>query len=241
MREVVLDTETTGLSAQEGHRIVEIGCVELSNYIPTGKEWHSYINPNRHSDRGASNVHGLDAEFLAKQPLFQDIAHQMLEFIGDSPIVAHNAEFDMGFLNAEFARAGMPPLSIDRAVDSLEIARKRFPGQPNSLDALLNRFNIDASTRVENHGAIVDARLLARAYLELRGGRQSSLQLEDDGEIQINRLTRDRPVQAPRPHAPTREERLRHAAFVRKHVRNPIWLQYKEFTEEAEDPTDLLR
>ena len=171
MREVVLDTETTGFAVKAGHRIVEIACVELVNLVPTGHYWQSYLNPQRASESGALGVHGLDRAFLARQPLFRDKAEELLAFLGDSRIVIHNAAFDLGFLDSELAAAGHGPLGRDRVVDTLAIARARFPGVPNSLDALTRRYGIDATAREERHGALIDAELLARVYLELRGGR----------------------------------------------------------------------
>src|ERR1700733_6083279 len=174
MREIVFDTETTGLDPAFGHRVVEIGCVELFNHVPTGQTWQTYLNPEREMPVEASIVHGLKDEFLAKQPLFAKVADKFLEFIGDAPIVAHNAGFDMGFINAELTRHGFAPLAEDRAIDTVKMARRMFPGAPASLDALCKRFGVDATNR-QLHGALLDARLLADVYLELRGGRQPDL------------------------------------------------------------------
>lgn len=174
MREIVMDTETTGLSPDEGHRIVEIGCVELFNHVPTGKVYHQYINPQRDMPTEAFEVHGLSAERLSKEPVFADIADAFITFIGDAKLVIHNAGFDMKFLNAELKWLGKPPLEWERAVDTLAIARRKFPGAQASLDALCRRFNIDNSAR-ELHGALLDSEILADVYLELIGGRQPDL------------------------------------------------------------------
>ena len=174
MREIVMDTETTGLSPADGHRIVEIGCVELLNHVPTGKVYHQYINPQRDMPTEAFEVHGLSEERLSKEPLFAEVADAFVEFIGDAKLVIHNAGFDMKFLNAELEWAGKPKLNYDRAIDTLAIARRKFPGSQASLDALCRRFNIDNSAR-ELHGALLDSEILADVYLELIGGRQPDL------------------------------------------------------------------
>ncbi len=227
MREVVLDTETTGLDHAAGHRIVEIGCVELMNHIPTGRSWSTYLNPGRDSEEAALAVHGLTADFLAEQPSFGDKAGEFLEFLAASRLVIHNAEFDLGFLNSELGRCGLEAIDSGRAVDTLALARQKFPGEQNSLDALTRRFRIDASTRQEAHGALVDARLLAEVYLELLGGRQSVL---DFAAPEASLLTAaaggpSRTFRPPRPHEATAEEIARHEAFLREHVKDPIWLR----------------
>lgn len=176
MREIVLDTETTGLDPAEGHRIVEIGALELVNHIATGRQFHAYFNPERPMPAEAFAVHGLGDDFLAAQPRFAERVAELLDFLGDARLVIHNAAFDMRFLNAEFAARGLAPLPEARAIDTLEIARRRFPGAGNSLDALCRRFGIDNSGR-SLHGALLDAQLLAEVYLELRGGRQPGLGL----------------------------------------------------------------
>lgn len=181
MREIVLDTETTGLDPASGHRLVEIGCVELVNHIRTGNFFHVYLNPERDMPREAENIHGLSSAFLADKPLFKTVATAFLEFIGDDPLVIHNAGFDMKFLNAELNTVGHKLLDMGRAIDTVMIARKMFPGQPASLDALCKRFAIDSSARTK-HGALLDAELLADVYLELRGGRQSTLGLAAGAE-----------------------------------------------------------
>jgi DNA polymerase-3 subunit epsilon len=177
MRHIVLDTETTGFNAETDDRLVEIGAVEVFNYVPTGRIFHKYINPQREVSAGAVAVHGLTYERLQNEPLFAEIYDEFMEFIGDAPLVIHNAEFDMRFLRAEAKRMGMPQLPMDRAIDTLAIARKKFPGAPNSLDALCKRFNVDNSSRTY-HGALLDALLLADVYLELAGGAQPDLVLQ---------------------------------------------------------------
>lgn len=182
MRHIVLDTETTGFNAETDDRLVEIGAVELINYVPTGNIFHKYINPQREVSEGAVAVHGLTLEKLKNEPLFAEVYDEFMEFIADSPLVIHNAEFDMRFLRAEAKRMGMPPLPMDRAIDTLAIARKKFPGAPNSLDALCKRFNVDNSTRTY-HGALLDSLLLAEVYLELVGGAQPGLTLEKKQQL----------------------------------------------------------
>jgi DNA polymerase-3 subunit epsilon len=177
MREIVMDTETTGLDPADGHRIVEIGAIELVNLLPTGRVYHQYINPERPVPREAENIHGLGNDFLRNKPVFARIAADFLDFIGDAKLVIHNAAFDMRMLNAELTRLGQPVLPISRALDTLEIARKRFPGAQASLDALCRRFGVDNSGR-EKHGALLDTELLAEVYLELMGGRQQGLVLD---------------------------------------------------------------
>src|SRR6202040_184714 len=174
MREIVVDTETTGLDPANGHRIVEIGCVELLNAIPTGETFHAFIDPGRDMPEDALRVHGISAEFLAGKPVFADIAADFLKFAGGAKIVAHNAEFDMRFLNAELALLGIAPIASDRVIDTLALARRKFPGAANSLDALCARYGIDASRR-NKHGALLDAGILAEVYAELTGGRQAAL------------------------------------------------------------------
>ena len=225
MREIVLDTETTGLSPAEGHRIVEIGCVELINHVvsdrPEGKK-QFYINPERSMPAEAFAVHGLSDEFLSSKPVFAEIAGDFLEFIGDAPLIIHNAEFDMKFLNAELQTLGHPALPRSRAIDTLAIARKKFPGAQASLDALCRRYDIDNTGRTL-HGALLDSILLAEVYLELIGGRQPGLTLaadvrRSDGETAVARRT-PRPA---RPHAPSQAELDAHAAMV-DGLTNPIW------------------
>ena len=177
MRRIALDTETTGLNPLSGHRIVEIGCVELDDNIPTGKEWHSYLNPERDVPEAAEAVHGLSTKFLSDKPKFGEVSDELLLFLSDAELVIHNAKFDIGFLNNELNLLKKPIINLDRTVDTVILARKTLPGAAASLDALCKRFNIDLSRR-EKHGALLDAQLLAEVYLELTGGRQSSLKLD---------------------------------------------------------------
>ena len=178
MRELVLDTETTGLDHESGDRIVEVGVIELNNYIITGKYLHYYINPEKKSDPKAEKIHGLTTEFLSDKPKFVDIAETLIDFIGDNKVIIHNAPFDLGFLNAEFSKCDMKELKEEQVIDTLIISRKKYPGQSVSLDALCRRFNIDLTTR-EKHGALLDARLLSQVYLELMGGNQTSLEFNN--------------------------------------------------------------
>jgi len=222
MREVILDTETTGLDPSQGHRIVEIGCVELVNHVPTGRTWQSYLNPEREMPTEAAMVHGLTDEFLAKQPLFSEIADAFLQFIGDEPLVAHNASFDIGFMNAELTHHGFAPLAVERVIDTLPIARKMFPGAPASLDALCKRFGVDATNR-QLHGALLDARLLADVYLELRGGRQPDLAITVAAVKEMGIIEpRAREFLEPRIHAPSEEELHTHEAFLAQ-IKDPLW------------------
>ncbi|HYG84700.1 MAG TPA: DNA polymerase III subunit epsilon [Azospirillum sp.] len=224
MREIVLDTETTGFKPEEGHRLVEIGCVELINHVATGGKFHVYINPMRPVPPEASAVHGLTDEFLADKPLFTEIVGEFLEFIGDSPLVIHNAAFDMAFLNAELKWAGFPALR-NTAVDTLMMVRQRFPGSPATLDALCKRFGIDNSSRTF-HGALLDAQLLGEVYLELMGGRQAGLALASGpvGKSAGPEIRIDRPFREPRPHLPTEAELAAHAEMVAK-LKNAIWAE----------------
>lgn len=221
MREIVLDTETTGLDPQAGHRLVEIGCIELMNHIPTGTSKQWYVNPQRDMPEEAFRVHGLSAEFLAKHPTFDAIADEFLAFIGDAPLVIHNASFDMKFVNAELDLAGRPTVPFARAVDTVAMARQKFPGARASLDALCQRFGIDLSGR-EKHGALLDATLLAEVYLELMGGRQAGLELAAQSAIAVAAETQVL-VRPPRPHAPTEAEAAAHAAFIAR-LKQPLWL-----------------
>lgn len=226
MREIVLDTETTGLDPLHGDRMVEIGCLELINHLPTGETFQRYLNPEREMPPGAFAVHGLSTEFLADKPLFADVADEFLAFIGNDPLIIHNAGFDLGFIDAELARLSRPALARHNIVDTLMIARRKFPGAPASLDALCRRFAIDTSSR-EIHGALLDSRLLAEVYLALIGGRQPGLGLgvetgNDDATAQTPAVSAKTAVQPPRPHAPTAEEDAAHQAFI-KSLKDPIW------------------
>ncbi len=191
MREIVLDTETTGLDPLSGDRVVEIGGVELLNHLPTGKVYHQYINPERDMPQGAFDVHGLSAEFLSDKPVFQNVAQAFLEFVGSSKLVIHNASFDMKFLNAELDWANLPKIPMTQAIDTLDMARRRYPGAQNSLDALCRRFGIDNSKR-EKHGALLDSEILAEVYLELVGGRQPDLTLSIVGGRDVEKPTKEK-------------------------------------------------
>ncbi len=221
MREIVLDTETTGFDPAAGHRIVEIACVELLHHIATGRTYQVYVNPKRDMPEDAFRVHGLSAEFLAGHPTFPEIIDDFLAFIGEDPLVIHNAEFDMRFLNAELQWAGRAILPMERALDTVAMARKRFPGAQVNLDALCKRFVIDNSAR-DLHGALLDCELLAEVYLELRGGRQPGLELAREAERGSRVAIADRPIRAARPHAPSDAEKERHAAMLEK-LSSPIW------------------
>lgn len=229
MREIVLDTETTGLDPKDGHRLVEIGCIELFNHIATGRTYHQYVNPERDMPTAAYDVHGLSEEFLARHPVFDKIADAFLEFIGDSPLVIHNSAFDMGFINAELRRTSRPVIPMDRAVDTVSMARRRYPGAPASLDALCRRFDVDNSARTK-HGALLDAELLAEVYLELRGGRQPGLGLSaaeagastSSGAATVLPIRKAAEARPPRPHAPSAAELAAHEAFVST-LKAPLW------------------
>ncbi|MBI1775614.1 MAG: DNA polymerase III subunit epsilon [Proteobacteria bacterium] len=224
MREIVLDTETTGLDPQAGHRVVEVACLELVNHVPTGNSFQKYVNPEREMPLDAFAVHGLSSEFLASQPRFAEIVDSFLEFIGNDTLVIHNAEFDLSFINAELERVARTKLERERAVDTVSLARRKFPGAQASLDALCRRFSIDATARAK-HGALLDCELLAQVYLELVGGREPGLSLADartleraaDSEIAA---AQPRP---PRRHAPSEAELAQHAAFLAK-LKDPVWL-----------------
>ncbi|HVH80135.1 MAG TPA: DNA polymerase III subunit epsilon [Stellaceae bacterium] len=222
MREIVVDTETTGLDPQSGHRIVEIAAIELFHHVPTGRRYHCYINPERDMPADAYAVHGLTAEFLSAHPLFADVVGDFLAFVGDDPLVIHNAEFDIAFLNAELVRAGLPLLA-SRFVDTLTMARRRFPGAPASLDALCRRFAIDLTAR-DKHGAEVDCGLLADVYVELLGGRQPGLDLAvaETMDVAYVAAGENRLVRPPRPHAATPEELAAHLALLAT-ITNPLW------------------
>lgn len=225
MREIVLDTETTGLDPAFGHRVVEIGCVELHNHVPTQRTFHCYVNPERDMPEEAFRVHGLSLDFLADKPRFAEICDDFLEFIGDAPLIIHNGAFDMKFLNAELQLLKRELLPMERLVCTLEMSRKRFAGASNSLDALCRRFDIDLSGR-DKHGALIDCFLLADVYLELVGGRQPGLALAAELESGASVISIDaarRTIRTPRPHAPSEEELAAHAAFVAG-LDNPLWL-----------------
>lgn len=229
MREIILDTETTGLDPNEGHRLVEIGCVEMIDRNPTGATWHKYFNPERDMPVEAFNVHGLSAEFLSNKPLFADLAQEFVDFIGDAHLVIHNAGFDMRFLNAELKRVDKPALPMDRVVDTLAMARRKHPGARASLDELCQRYGIDNSKRVK-HGALLDAEILAEVYIELTGGRQTALSLASAAAAITARAgggaVRVRPnALAPRLRP---EELAAHEAFIAGLGDNALWKKYAE-------------
>ena len=228
MREIVFDTETTGLNPVGGDRMVEIGCVEIVDRIETGRHFHAYFNPDRDMPFEAEMVHGLSALFLSDKPRFSEKAGELLDFIEDSPLVAHNAGFDFGFLNTELERCGRSGVPIGRMVDTLALARSRHPGAKHSLDALCVRFGIDRSHRVK-HGALLDAQLLAQVYVELTGGRQIGLGLvAEAGSVNVQQAAGPVTVREPRParpHAPLLEELERHRAFIAK-LANPLWERF---------------
>ncbi|MGE5063440.1 MAG: DNA polymerase III subunit epsilon [Myxococcales bacterium] len=228
MREIVFDTETTGLNPASGDRMVEIGCVEIFNRVETGRHFHAYFNPERDMPFEAQEVHGLSNLFLSDKPRFHEKADELLDFIEDSPLVAHNATFDFGFLNFELERTGRPGVPLSRMVDTLTLARTRHPGAKHSLDALCIRFGIDRSQRVK-HGALLDAQLLAQVYVELTGGRQIGLGLvADSGTVSVTESQRPvvvRELRPARPHFAAAEELERHRAFIARLV-NPLWERF---------------
>ena len=228
MREIIFDTETTGLNPAGGDRMVEIGCIELVNRVETGRTFHAYFNPERPMPSEAEAVHGLSDMFLSDKPRFLEKAEELLEFIADSPLIAHNAAFDFGFLNHELLRCARDPVCMSRMIDTLMLARSRHPGAKHSLDALCTRFGVDRSQRVK-HGALLDAQLLAQVYVELTGGRQIGLSLgvsqasaeaETAATVQVERI-----IRTPRPHAPSDEERTRHRGFIAR-LTSPLWERF---------------
>ena len=220
MREIVLDTETTGLDVALGHRLIEIGGVELKNHIPTGATYHQRLNPQRQVDKEASEVHGMTLADLEHKPLFSEIADGFLAFVGDAKLVIHNAPFDMGFINEELTRANHPPIPNERVVDTLLLARRKFPGAQASLDALCKRFDIDASHRT-SHGALIDAELLAQVYIELIGGKQQHLMLKRQAK-QAQASTPRTEARPPRAFPPSEAELKAHAEFVGK-IDGALW------------------
>ena len=225
MREIMLDTETTGLSPKEGDRIVEIGCVEIIDRFPTGEVYHKYVNPQRSMPKPAFDVHGLSQEFLSDKPLFADLADEFLEFIDGAKLVIHNAPFDIGFLNFELEKAARPIIAWTNVIDTLQMARQKYPGAANNLDALCRRFNIDNSSR-EKHGALLDSELLAEVYLELIGGHQGGFDLSNsarsahEGGEQLESV---KPRAKPLPSLLTRKEQEAHEAFIKTLGDNPMW------------------
>jgi DNA polymerase-3 subunit epsilon len=228
MREIIFDTETTGLNPGGGDRMVEIGCVEMFNRVEIGRHYHAYFCPERDMPFEAEMVHGLTTVFLSDKPLFGEKAGELLDFLEDSPLVAHNAGFDFGFLNFELERCGRPAVCISRMRDTLQLARTRHPGAKHSLDALCMRFGIDRSQRIK-HGALLDAQLLAQVYVELTGGRQIGLGLvADTASVEVRDADRPVIVREPRParpHAAAAEELERHRAFIAQLI-NPLWARF---------------
>ena len=223
MREIVIDTETTGFDPDTGDRIVEIGAVELLNHVPTGRTYHQYINPERAMPTPAFEVHGLGDDFLRDKPVFRDCGRAFLDFVGDSHLVIHNAEFDMRFLNAELGWIKLPPIAVDRAVCTVTMTRKKYPGAPASLDALCRRFGINSSARTL-HGALLDAEILAEVYLELIGGRQPDFALGvETGATTTATDWRPRPRSTPLPSRLTETEKAAHAAFVAELGNDSAW------------------
>ncbi len=229
MREVVLDTETTGLDPASGDRVVEIGCVELVNYIPTGRNWHHYFNPAREMPTAAFEVHGLSSEFLAGKPVFAELAEDFIAFIEDAKLVIHNATFDVGFLNAELERIGESSISMDQVIDTLALARRKHPGASNSLDALCRRYRVDSSARTK-HGALLDSELLAEVYVELTGRRQARFTLTAAGAAfarQSDRVLETRQRPAPLKPRLSEAEIADHRAFVESLGPAALWNDYR--------------
>jgi DNA polymerase-3 subunit epsilon len=235
MREIVMDTETTGLDPLRGDRLVEIGCLEIFNRMPTGQTFHVYVNPERDMPLEAFNVHGLSAEFLSTKPLFHEVVDDFMAFIGDSPLVIHNGMFDLGFINAELDRIKRPPLPRDRLVDTLLLARRKHPGVSNKLDDLCARYEIDNSRRTK-HGALLDSELLAEVYIDLIGARQSQLILADEAPAQptggINDAPRRQREVALAPRV-TEADRTDHRAFVATMGEKAIWNEFLGSPEQA--------
>ncbi|HZF77969.1 MAG TPA: DNA polymerase III subunit epsilon [Acetobacteraceae bacterium] len=226
MRQIVLDTETTGLDPQTGDRVIEVAAIELHNFIPTGGEFHRVIDPERDVPEESTRVHGFTAEMLRGKPRFADIAADLLAFLGEAEIIAHNAPFDFGFLDAELLRAGRPKLDRARMVDTLAIAKRRYPGLPNSLDALCRRLGVDNSMRT-SHNALLDVRLLSQVYLELMGGKQPGLELAAQGTGRTEaEIAAAAPVaRTPRPVVPSPAQLEAHAAFVAGKLKDALWLK----------------
>ncbi|MGX9966551.1 DNA polymerase III subunit epsilon [Roseomonas sp. F4] len=224
MRQIVLDTETTGLDPASGDRVIEVAAIEIFNFMPTGATYHQLVDPERDVPEEATRVHGMTAEMLRGKPLFRDIAGAMMDFLGDSEIIAHNAPFDFGFLDAELVRAGFPKLDRTRMVDSLAVAKRRYPGLPNSLDALCRRLGVDNSMRTA-HNALLDVKLLAEVYLELMGGKQPGLELaaRPARALPMGAVVVAPVIRTPRPIIASEAELAAHAAFVAKKLKDPLW------------------
>lgn len=226
MREIALDTETTGLSPEEGHRVIEIGCVELHNHVPTGRVFHQYINPERDVPEVATQISGLTEEFLKDFPIFSEIADDFLAFIEDAPLVIHNAKFDIAFLNSELSNVGKPLIPMARSIDTLLIARKKYPGSPASLDALSKRFEINIPR--EKHGALLDAQILAEIYIELKGGRQRILNLVDHTMASKDTVLQNNAVSFPARSFPVAEAELEAFTAMLKKIKQPLWGNFFE-------------
>lgn len=226
MREIALDTETTGLSPEEGHRVIEIGCVELHNHVPTGRVFHQYINPERDVPEIATQISGLTEEFLKDFPVFSEIADDFLAFIEDTPLVIHNAKFDITFLNFELNNLGKPLIPMTRAIDTLLIARKKYPGSPASLDALSKRFEINIPR--EKHGALLDAQILAEIYIELKGGRQRILNLVDHTMASKDTVLQNNAVSFPARSFLVAEAELEAFTAMLKKIKQPLWGNFFE-------------
>lgn len=243
MREIILDTETTGLDPRNGDRVIEIGCVELINHIPSGRSFHRYLNPERSISIEAARLTGIEASFLADKPRFAAVVAELLEFIGDAPIIAHNAEFDLAFLNAELQRAGHPALSNERLVDTLMLARRKHPTSPNSLDALMARYQIDARRRTL-HGALLDAELLAEVYVELIGGRQPDLVFGDAETLTTITLARHvaiAPRGEPRLFRVSEAEMAAHRRAIELIGAGAIWQSYLAAASGVRDQMSEVR
>lgn len=224
VREVVLDTETTGLDPHTGHKIVEIGCVELVNHIQTGETYHVYINPERDMPQEAFNVHGLSEEFLKKHPIFKDHADEFVDFLGESKLIIHNAKFDMKFINYELSAIGKSMINMNRCIDTLMIARRKFPGAQASLDALCKRFKIDNTMR-EKHGALLDSILLAEVYLELVGGRQPGLVLDSQKNASFSQNNKiKRKTRKAREFPLSEDEKQKHQSFIEGFKTKSLWI-----------------
>ena len=223
MREIVFDTETTGFDSQGADRITELGCIELIDWLPTGEQFHAYLDPGRDVPQKVVEITGLTTEFLRGKPTFDERADDFLEFIGDSPLIAHNAQFDRGFINAELRRSGRAEIPGDRFIDTLKMANEKFPGSPASLDALCKRFGVSLSSR-DKHGAIIDSELLAAVYLELKGGRERSLSLDPVGTVEtLVEFTSPTARPKPLPSLLSDEERAAHAAFIEQMGGSELW------------------
>jgi DNA polymerase-3 subunit epsilon len=241
MREIVFDTETTGLDHRQGDRVVEIGCVELINRVETGRTYHAYFNPGMAMPSIAEQIHGLSDAFLSDKPEFHETVEDLLDFLDDSPLVAHNAMFDWGFLNHELGECGRMHIPLSRIIDTLAMSKTRHPGAKHSLDALCNRYGVDRSQRLK-HGALLDAQLLAQVYVELTGGRQIGLEIGFDAKP-VAPVPMRQPVptalngRRPRVHEITDEERVRHRIFIDR-MKEPLWAQGDRWHEQADSRVD---